>query len=182
MRSEGALQRPITGTCVASVIVPTVPMRFAPSWARGEGAVTSLLRMLGTAATKALNGPVALVVLTARRGRIRVCRPREVRSGHGSRGYTRKNRMSNPESESLCSEFALGPQGKSPHSETQIPRGRKRVKSLVSLLYSKAVLSVFCVKHAVYGGRSRRTHILEDQLDRAGAGSWQIADRYYMAS
>eukprot|EP00964_Phaeocystis_antarctica_P022773 scaffold12673_cov33-Phaeocystis_antarctica.AAC.1 len=46
-----------------------------------------------------LNRPVALVVLTARRGRIGVCRPREVRSGHGSRGYTRKNRMSNPESE-----------------------------------------------------------------------------------
>ena len=117
VRSEGALQRPITGTCVASMIVPTVPMRFAPSWARGEGAVTSLLRMLGMAATKALNGPVALVVLTERRGRIRVCRPREVRSGHGSRGYTRKNRMSNPESESLCSKFALGPQGKSPLSE-----------------------------------------------------------------
>ena len=78
-------------------------MRFAPSWARGEGAVTSLLRMLGTAATKALNRPVALVVLTARRGRIRVCRPREVRSGHGSRRYTRKHRMSNPESEILCS-------------------------------------------------------------------------------
>ena len=93
VRSEGALQRLIMGTCVASMIVPTVPMRFAPSWARGEGAVTSLLRMLGMAATKALNGPVALVVLTARRGRIGVCRPREVRSGHGSRGYTRKNRM-----------------------------------------------------------------------------------------
>ena len=90
MRSEGALQRPITGTCVASMIVPTVPMRFAPSWARGEGAVTSVLRMLGTAATKALNGPVALVVLTARREGIRVCRPRGVRSGYGSRGYTRK--------------------------------------------------------------------------------------------
>eukprot|EP00964_Phaeocystis_antarctica_P012879 scaffold7048_cov56-Phaeocystis_antarctica.AAC.2 len=82
------------GTCVASMIVPTVPMRFAPSWARGEGVVTSLLRMLGMAATKALNGPVAEIVLTARRGRIRVCRPREVRSGHGSRGYTRKHRMS----------------------------------------------------------------------------------------
>eukprot|EP00964_Phaeocystis_antarctica_P042895 scaffold24593_cov60-Phaeocystis_antarctica.AAC.1 len=56
----------------------------------------ALLRMLGTAATKALNRPVALVVPTARRGRIRVCRPREVRSGHSSRGYTRKSRMSNP--------------------------------------------------------------------------------------
>ena len=88
MRSEGALQSPITGTCVASMMVPTVPMRFAPSWARGEGAVTSLLRMLGMAATKALNGPVALVVLTERRGRIRVCRPREVRSGHGVLGDT----------------------------------------------------------------------------------------------
>eukprot|EP00964_Phaeocystis_antarctica_P091936 scaffold59018_cov25-Phaeocystis_antarctica.AAC.1 len=82
-------------------MVPIVPMRFAPSWARGEGAVTSLLRMLGMAATKGPNVPVALVVLTERRGRIRVCRPREVRSGHGSRGYTRKNRMSNPEREFL---------------------------------------------------------------------------------
>ena len=33
-----------------------------------------------------------------------------------------------------------------------------------------------------YGGRRRRTHLLEDQLNRADAGSWQIADRYYMAS
>ena len=125
MRSEGALQRPITGTCVASMIVPTVPMRFAPSWARGEGAVTSLLRMLGMAATKALNGPVALVVLTERRGRIRVCRP-HVRCGRGTvLGDTlKKNRMSNPESESLCSKFALGPQGKSPHSENANSPGK----------------------------------------------------------
>ena len=36
--------------------------------------------------------------------------------------------------------------------------------------------------HAVYGVRSRRTRLLEDQLGRADAGSWQIADRYYMAS
>ena len=27
-----------------------------------------------------------------------------------------------------------------------------------------------------YGGRSRRTRLFRDQLDRAGAGSWQIAD------
>eukprot|EP00964_Phaeocystis_antarctica_P123774 scaffold87476_cov79-Phaeocystis_antarctica.AAC.7 len=27
-----------------------------------------------------------------------------------------------------------------------------------------------------YGGRSRRTHLLRDQLGRADAGSWQIAD------
>ena len=27
-----------------------------------------------------------------------------------------------------------------------------------------------------YRGRSRRTRFLGDQLDRAGAGSWQIAD------
>ena len=47
------------GTCVASMIVPTAHMPFPPPRARGEGAVTSLLRMLGTAATKALNGPVA---------------------------------------------------------------------------------------------------------------------------
>ena len=33
-----------------------------------------------------------------------------------------------------------------------------------------------------YGVRSRRTRLLEDQLGRADAGSWQIADRYYMAS
>jgi hypothetical protein len=32
---------------------------FAPPRALGEGTVTSLLRMLGTAATKALNRPVA---------------------------------------------------------------------------------------------------------------------------
>ena len=70
VRSEGALQRPIMGTCVASMIVPTAHMPFPPPRARGEGAVTSLLRMLGTAATKALNGPVAEIVLTARRARI----------------------------------------------------------------------------------------------------------------
>ena len=33
-----------------------------------------------------------------------------------------------------------------------------------------------------YGVRSRRTRLLEDQLDRAHAGSWQIADRYATAS
>ena len=34
-----------------------------------------------------------------------------------------------------------------------------------------------------YGGRRRGTHLLGDQLDaRAAAGSWQIADRYTMAS
>ena len=27
-----------------------------------------------------------------------------------------------------------------------------------------------------YGGRRRGTHLFRDQLDRAGAGSWQIAD------
>ena len=32
------------------------------------------------------------------------------------------------------------------------------------------------------GGCSPGTQSLRDQLDRAGAGSWQIADRYYMAS
>ena len=129
------------GTCVASMIVPTVPMRFAPSWARGEGAVTSLLRMLGMAATKALNGPVALVVLTARRGRIRVCRPREVRSGHGSRGYTRKSRMSNPESESLCSEFALGSRGKSPHSENAKKKREKQTEKAKKPLRKKRTRS-----------------------------------------
>eukprot|EP00964_Phaeocystis_antarctica_P030891 scaffold17477_cov66-Phaeocystis_antarctica.AAC.9 len=40
------------GTCVASMIVPTAHMPFPPPRARGEGAVTSLLRMLGMAATK----------------------------------------------------------------------------------------------------------------------------------
>ena len=34
----------------------------------------------------------------------------------------------------------------------------------------------------LYGGRPRGTRLLEDQLGRADAGSWQIADRYYMAS
>ena len=79
VRSEGALQRPIMGTCVASMIVPTAHMPFPPPRARGEGAVTSLLRMLGMAATKALNGPVAETVLTARRARIGGCRPDEAR-------------------------------------------------------------------------------------------------------
>eukprot|EP00964_Phaeocystis_antarctica_P037666 scaffold21527_cov58-Phaeocystis_antarctica.AAC.4 len=79
VRSEGALQRPIMGTCVASMIVPTAHMPFPPPRARGEGAVTSLLRMLGMAATKALNGPVAEIVLTARRARIGGCRPDEAR-------------------------------------------------------------------------------------------------------
>eukprot|EP00964_Phaeocystis_antarctica_P125076 scaffold88713_cov24-Phaeocystis_antarctica.AAC.1 len=31
-------------------------------------------------------------------------------------------------------------------------------------------------------GRSRGTRLLRDQLGRADAGSWQIADRYYTAS
>ena len=34
----------------------------------------------------------------------------------------------------------------------------------------------------LYGGRSRGTRLLGDQLWRADAGSWQIADRYYTAS
>ena len=34
----------------------------------------------------------------------------------------------------------------------------------------------------VYGVRSRRTHLFGDQLWRADAGSWQIADRYTVAS
>jgi len=33
-----------------------------------------------------------------------------------------------------------------------------------------------------YGGCSRRTRLLGDQLWLADAGSWQIADRYYTAS
>ena len=33
-----------------------------------------------------------------------------------------------------------------------------------------------------YGVRRRRTRLLRDQLWRADAGSWQIADRYYTAS
>eukprot|EP00964_Phaeocystis_antarctica_P096536 scaffold62830_cov33-Phaeocystis_antarctica.AAC.1 len=39
-----------------------------------------------------------------------------------------------------------------------------------------------CIYTPKYGGRSRRTRLFEDQLGRADAGSWQIADRYYMAS
>eukprot|EP00964_Phaeocystis_antarctica_P145442 scaffold111515_cov61-Phaeocystis_antarctica.AAC.2 len=54
-------------------------MPFPPPRSRGEGAVTSLLRMLGMAATKALNGPVAETVLTARRARIGGCRSDEAR-------------------------------------------------------------------------------------------------------
>ena len=34
----------------------------------------------------------------------------------------------------------------------------------------------------LYGVRSRRTHLFGDQLWRADAGSWQIADRYTVAS
>ena len=86
-------QVPTTGTHVASTMAPTAHMPFPPPRARGEGAVTSLLRMLGTAATKALNGPVAEIVLTARRARIGGCRPDEARKGHGSRGYSREIRM-----------------------------------------------------------------------------------------
>ena len=50
---------------------------------------------------------------------------------------------------------------------------------------------IFCYKRcqssavgvsSLYGVRSRRTRLLEDQLGRADAGSWQIADRYTMAS
>jgi hypothetical protein len=51
-------QAPITGTHVASMMEPTAHMPFPPPRARGEGAVTSRLRMLGTAATKTLNTPV----------------------------------------------------------------------------------------------------------------------------
>ena len=40
----------------------------------------------------------------------------------------------------------------------------------------KAVGQIKAVGQFVYGGRSRRTRFLGDQLDRAGAGSWQIAD------
>eukprot|EP00964_Phaeocystis_antarctica_P114464 scaffold78421_cov63-Phaeocystis_antarctica.AAC.2 len=40
-------------------MAPTAHMPFPPPRARGEGGVTSLLRIVGTAATKALNGPVA---------------------------------------------------------------------------------------------------------------------------
>ena len=43
--------------------------------------MTSLLRMLGMAATKALHGPVAETVLTARRARIGGCRPEMMRHG-----------------------------------------------------------------------------------------------------
>ena len=46
--------------------------------------------------------------------------------------------------------------------------------------YLGSVLFILCLMSVlasvIYGVRSRRTHSLEDQLDRADAGSWQIAD------
>ena len=56
-----------TGTHVASTMAPTAHMPFPPPRARGEGGVTSLLRIVGTAATKALNGPIAEIVITGAR-------------------------------------------------------------------------------------------------------------------
>ena len=91
--------------------MPTAHMPFPPPRARGEGGVTSLLRIVGTAATKALNGPVAEIVLTARRARIGGCAPGETRWGHGSRGYSRKIRVKKAESGQIWSGFALGPIG-----------------------------------------------------------------------
>mgnify|MGYP007021909322 CR=1 FL=1 len=38
------------------------------------------------------------------------------------------------------------------------------------------------IYRAKNGGCSRRTRLFGDQLDRADAGSWQIADRYATAS
>ena len=72
-------QVPTTGTHVASTMAPTAHMPFPPPRARGEGGVTTLLRIVGTAATKALNGPVAEIALTARRARIGGRRPGEAR-------------------------------------------------------------------------------------------------------
>ena len=42
-------QVPTTGTHVASTMTPTAHMPFPPPRARGEGGVTSLLRIVGTA-------------------------------------------------------------------------------------------------------------------------------------
>ena len=43
-----------------------------------------------------------------------------------------------------------------------------------NFLFSNLVRAL--VRYTRYRGRRRRTHSLEDQLDRADAGSWQIAD------
>ena len=79
MRAVRVAQVPTTGMHVASTMAPTAHMPFPPPRARGEGGVTSLLRIVGTVATKALNGPVADIVLTARRARIGGCAPGEAR-------------------------------------------------------------------------------------------------------
>ena len=79
MRAVRVAQVPTTGMHVASTMAPTAHMPFTPPRARGEGGVTSLLRIVGTVATKALNGPVAEIVLTARRARIGGCAPGEAR-------------------------------------------------------------------------------------------------------
>ena len=42
--------------------------------------------------------------------------------------------------------------------------------------------SVFFNPLCKYGGCSLQTRLSRDQLDRADAGSWQIADRYATAS
>ena len=115
-----------TGTHVASTMAPTAHMPFPPPRARGEGGVTSLLRIVGTAATKALNGPVAEIVLTARRARIGGCAPGEARWGHGSRGYSRKIRVKKAESGQIWSGFALGPIGEMAKPEKSIPREHGR--------------------------------------------------------
>ena len=39
-----------------------------------------------------------------------------------------------------------------------------------------------CVPYTMYGVCPRRTRLFKDQLWRADAGSWQIADRYATAS
>ena len=63
--------------------------------------------------------------------------------------------------------------------------GRKKSKSQISShthnpttksYYKGSSAAGSLPRFSIYGVRSRRTHSLGDQLDRADAGSWQIAD------
>ena len=48
--------------------------------------------------------------------------------------------------------------------------------------HTYASTGVYYLLLALYGGCSLGTQSSEDQLERADAGSWQIADSYYTAS
>ena len=56
------------------------------------------------------------------------------------------------------------------------------VTQYLSVWHVLSVTFFLLNQHLKYGERSRRTRFLGDQLDRADAGSWKIADRYATAS